>query len=80
MRGEERFNAASAHFNPSVGERERSWARGFGGSRERGNRGRRFGGRDEPDGWAPLVSRQRERGGREGEPAGPWPRKGGAGF
>jgi len=31
---------------------------------------------DEPDGWAPPVSRQRERGGREGEPAGPGPRRG----
>jgi hypothetical protein len=38
-----------------------------------------FGGGDEPDGWAPPVSRQRE---REGEPAGPrgfgpkWPKRG----
>ena len=28
MRGEERFNVASAHFNLSAGERERLWARG----------------------------------------------------
>jgi len=44
--------------------------------RARGNRASSFGEGDEPDEWAPPVSRQRERGGREGEPAGPWPRKG----
>jgi len=40
MRGEERFNAASAHFNPSAGEREVVGAGGAArGSRKREERG-----------------------------------------
>jgi len=66
---------AEARGGENVGAGASAWAVS---NRGRGS-GWRFGGMDEPDGWAPPVSRQRERRGMEGEAAGLWPRKGARG-
>ena len=77
--GEERMGRGSARVREGLSNLKteargrRTWARRLrpGGSNRERYSGRRFGGGDEPDGWAPPVSREREREGA-GWAAGFW--------